>query len=79
MATGKSRDEWGRVASLMALIANCNRDSRRPPFEPRQFMPRSLMPVKRLSPTKSVEFLADFLGIKRPEPPSEFAEENAER
>ena len=29
MAEGKQRDEWARASSLMALIANANRDPRK--------------------------------------------------
>lgn len=58
--------EWGRMASLMAVIANCHRDPKRAALEPWRFMPKSLRPIKRLSPRKSVEFLADFMGIARP-------------
>jgi len=41
MAEGRSRDEWNRVASLMALLANLHRDpKKRGPFKPGDFLPR---------------------------------------
>jgi hypothetical protein len=41
MAEGRGRAEWGRTASIMALMANVNRDprKRRRPFEPDYFIP----------------------------------------
>lgn len=40
MALARRRDAWERAASLMALIANCNRDPRKSrPFNASQFMP----------------------------------------
>ncbi|HUU30836.1 MAG TPA: hypothetical protein VMY69_01895 [Phycisphaerae bacterium] len=40
MADARGRDEWGRMASLMALIANVNRDPRRcRAFKPADFSP----------------------------------------
>ena len=37
----QERRDWGRTASLMALLANCNRDSKRKPspYKPDDFMP----------------------------------------
>jgi hypothetical protein len=29
MAEGRGRDEWGRMSSLLALVANVNRDPKR--------------------------------------------------
>ena len=29
MADGRSRDEWGRMSSLLAVLANCHRDPKR--------------------------------------------------
>lgn len=41
MAEGRGRAEWGRAASIMALVANVNRDARkrRKPFTPDDFNP----------------------------------------
>ena len=40
MAEGRGRDEWGRTAALLALIANVNRDPRRGrAFRPSDFNP----------------------------------------
>ena len=40
MAEARGRDAWGRMSSLMALVANVNRDPRRSrPFRPRDFNP----------------------------------------
>ena len=40
MAEGRGRDEWGRTSSLLALIANVNRDPRRTrAFRPNDFNP----------------------------------------
>ena len=40
MAEGKQRDEWARTSSLMALIANANRDPKKHrAFRPTDFDP----------------------------------------
>jgi hypothetical protein len=41
MTDGRRRDRWDETASLMALIANCNRDVKkhRQPFQPADFHP----------------------------------------
>jgi len=40
MAEGRGRDEWGRMSSLLALVANVNRDPRRTrAFRPSDFNP----------------------------------------
>lgn len=41
MADGRQRSDWGRMSSLMALIANVNRDpkKKRQPYKPRDFDP----------------------------------------
>jgi hypothetical protein len=41
MADARSRAEWGRTSSLMALLANCHRDARRrrAPYRPSHFDP----------------------------------------
>ncbi len=44
MAEGRAMAEWGRMASLLALIANVNRDpkKRSKPFKPAEFLPADL-------------------------------------
>lgn len=40
MAEGRGRDEWGRMSSLLALVANVNRDPKRTSaFKPADFNP----------------------------------------
>ncbi len=39
MAEGRAEESWGRMASLMALIANCHRDPKRSPFKVKDFNP----------------------------------------
>lgn len=40
MADARSRDEWSRTSSLMALLANCHRDPRKSrALTPRDFDP----------------------------------------
>lgn len=49
MAEGRSRDEWGRTSSLLAMIANVNRNPRkRRPYRPGDFDPtaKPAKPVK---------------------------------
>jgi len=49
MAEARVRDEWSRTSSLMALVANCNRDPKRTrAFRPSDFDPfaRTREPVK---------------------------------
>lgn len=66
MAEGRSRDEWARTSSLLALIANAHRD----PKKTRAFKPGDFDPFTK--PTKpmmvGVEVLKDvFLHGKVPE------------
>ena len=45
MAEGRGRDEWGRMSSLLALIANVNRDPRRTrAFRSNDFNPYEAQP-----------------------------------
>ena len=45
MADAKQRDEWARTSSLMALIANANRDAKKHRvFRPTDFDPFSQTP-----------------------------------
>jgi hypothetical protein len=40
MAEARGRDEWGRMASLLSLLANVNRDPKRTrAFKPADFNP----------------------------------------
>ena len=43
MAGGRGRAEWSRMSSLMALVANVNRD----PKKHRAFRPRDFNPYER--------------------------------
>jgi len=44
MTEGRTRADWGRTSSLMALIANCHRDPKR---RPRPFTADDFTPGKR--------------------------------
>jgi hypothetical protein len=66
MAEGRSRDEWARTSSLLALIANAHRD----PKKTRAFKPGDFDPFTKLArPLKvGVDVLKDvFLHGKVPE------------
>ena len=39
MAEGRSRHEWAQTANLLCLIANVNRDPKKPPAKPSDFDP----------------------------------------
>lgn len=39
MAEARQASEWRRVAAMMALFANANRDPKRKPFSPDDFDP----------------------------------------
>lgn len=41
MADGRNRAEWGRTSEILAMLANCNRNTRRHPhpFTAEQFSP----------------------------------------
>ncbi|MEQ8785134.1 MAG: hypothetical protein RIC55_02510 [Pirellulaceae bacterium] len=41
MYEGHARDSWGRLANLMALIANCHREAKRRPWRAADFDPYS--------------------------------------
>ena len=44
MGKGRERDEWGRTASLMALMFNCHRDPKKTrPATPAGYMPPGLV------------------------------------
>jgi len=46
IANARIEYDWGHTSSLMALIANCHRDPKAKPFQPRDFNPLA-PPVKR--------------------------------
>jgi len=47
MAEGRGRDEWGRMSSLLALVANVNRD----PKHTRAFTPADFNPYEVRRPS----------------------------
>jgi hypothetical protein len=51
MANARQHETWNHTASLMALIANCHRDSkkRRQPYKPQEFHPAYLTKKKQNS------------------------------
>lgn len=57
-----ARERWGHTSTLLALIANCNRDPqrRRRPFEPRDFNPYAHATRKR-----GVRITAGNIGLLR--------------
>ena len=67
MAEGRRRDEWGRTSSLMALIANTNRD----PKKHRPFRAEDYDPFAHAAacPTVGVRVLKSvFLDRQEPRP-----------
>lgn len=52
MADGKGRDEWGRMSSLLAMLANIHRDpkKKRRPYTPVEFNPYHAPKRKRGHP-----------------------------
>ena len=52
MAEGRARDTWGRTSSLMALLANCNRD----PKKTRAYRPSDFDPFSRTSQPIQADF-----------------------
>lgn len=67
MATEKRRDEWQRIAELMALIANVNRGEDTPSYNPDSFN-LSLDPSERPKPIKgSIHELKSLLPVKEQE------------
>jgi len=59
MAEGRGRFEWGRTSSLMALVANAHRDSKRHrPYRPKDFDPyRCEEPEKPTTKLKDLSIL----------------------
>lgn len=60
MAEGRSRDEWTRTASMMALIANVNRDPNKAAFLPSDFLPEG-MKDKSPPPKVGIDALKVFV------------------
>lgn len=56
MADARQESDWSRTASVMALIANCNRDpkQRREPFAPQDFTPDRFRRRARQTPPPMV-------------------------
>jgi len=52
MAEARSRDEWSRTSSLMALLANCNRD----PKKTRAYRPSDFDPFSKTSQPIKADF-----------------------
>ena len=67
MAEARSQERWNHTAALLALIANCHRDShRRKAYEPADFLPGragrdEVLPSADLSVLKSVFVDRQFL------------------
>jgi hypothetical protein len=80
MAEGRSRADWGLCSSVLAMIANVNRDAkkRRKPFAPSEFNPfsgrkgkrpgRKKVTVEEL--TRDVLAMAEKRGGKKRPPPT---------
>lgn len=61
MVEARTQDEWARLSSLMALLANCNRDPKRSkPYQPHDFDPFGRRPEPK--PADRAELRAWFLG-----------------
>lgn len=73
MAEAKAEAEWDHTASLMALLAEINRDreQRRRPFTPQEFHPMHQQQRKRrrLSDREVESALCALAGKKRPKKP----------
>ena len=52
MAEASTRDAWGRTSSLMALLANCNRD----PKKTRAYRPSDFDPFSKASQPIKADF-----------------------
>lgn len=67
MAEARDRSDWQRTAALMALIANCHRDSRRQrPFRPEDFLPTQ---PQRAAPAADLAILKAVFVDRHPETP----------
>jgi hypothetical protein len=59
MAEGRGRDEWGRMSSLLALIANVNRD----PKKTRAFRPADFNPYEARKSGGGVPLTKENFGL----------------
>lgn len=59
MAEGRCKDEWSRTATVLAIIANVNRDPKRDAFSPDDFNPYAERQSNAAEPTVGVDFLRD--------------------
>jgi hypothetical protein len=59
MAEGRGRDEWGRMSSLLALIANVNRDPKRT----RAFKPADFNPYEARRPMGGIPLTKANMGL----------------
>ena len=74
MAHARSREEWGRMSALMALVANVNRDPKRTrAFRPADFDPYAAAETRLDSPDledRLREAIAGALSGNSPESPA---------
>jgi hypothetical protein len=64
MARARQTNQWTHTASLMALLANVNRDPKRRAVKPMDFVPEHLRPPKTRRPAPmpaSIQALKLFL------------------
>ena len=70
MADAASRDRWQHTASLMALVANCHRDTKKSrAFRPKDFHPFEKQRRPRdgnRKPTVGIEVLKQVFVDRRP-------------
>ena len=68
MAEARAKSEWSRTASLMALVANVNRDSnRQAAFEPKDFFPfEDVQKETKIPRTKDLSILRTVF-VDRPQ------------
>lgn len=65
MATGRQKDQWGHTSHVLCILANVNRDPKRPAFKPADFNPTVPRPA---IPTAPITALRDvFIDKKRPD------------
>lgn len=71
MAEARAQERWAHTASLMALVANCNRDpkKRRRPYTPDDFNPLARSRRRRTGgipiTAENIELLKAFLPENR--------------
>jgi len=69
MSEGRSRSLWAHTSSVMALIANVNRDPKKSrPFQPSDFSPHAAPSSQPLPKVKMKSLKNMIMGIK-PERP----------